>query len=160
MKNTHTLGVEAKGACNHDDSRIILHIFYDVVNGMLGVKKHQLSNLYPSEVVTIGILFALKGGHFRAFYRWLRRDYDELFGGLPERTVLQRQLRTQEVHTDLLIAEPSVLNVVDSFPMELIFPIWEGRSDQQYGTKNKDKGRKGVGIKAAWILNTLGQVCG
>jgi hypothetical protein len=139
---------------------IILHIFYHVDNGMLGVKKHPLSKLYPSEVVTIGILFALKGGHFRAFYRWLRRDYDELFGGLPERTVLQRQLRAQEVHTDLLIAEPSVLNVVDSFPMELIFPIREGRSDQQYGTKNKDKGRWSVGIKVAWILNTFGQVCG
>ena len=87
-------------------------------------------------------------------------DYDGLFGGLPERTVLQRQLRTQEVYTDLLIAEPSVLNVVDSFPMELIFPIREGRSDQQYGTKNKDKGRWSVGLKVAWILNTFGQVCG
>jgi len=48
------------------------------------------SKLSPSEVVTIGILFALKGGHFRAFYRWLSRDYGLLFGGLPDRTTLQR----------------------------------------------------------------------
>jgi hypothetical protein len=25
----------------------------------------------------IGILFALKGGYFRAFYRWPARDYDD-----------------------------------------------------------------------------------
>ena len=66
---------------------IIVHIFYHVDNAMLEVPKHPLSKLYPSEVVTIGILFALKGGHFRAFYRWLSRDYTALFGGLPERTV-------------------------------------------------------------------------
>jgi hypothetical protein len=47
---------------------IIIHIFYHVDNGMSNIEKHPLSKLYPSEVVTIGILFALKGGHFRAFY--------------------------------------------------------------------------------------------
>lgn len=139
---------------------IIIHIFYHVDNGMTGIQKYPLSMLYPSEVVTIGILFALKGGHFRAFYRWLKRDYEALFGGLPERTVLLRQLKTQQVHTDLLMATPSVLNVVDSYPMELIFPIREGRSPQQYGGKNKDKGRWSVGIKVCWILNTFGQVSG
>ena len=139
---------------------IIIHIFYHVDNGMLGIGKYSLSKLYPSEVVTIGILFALKGGHFRAFYRWLQRDYDALFGGLPERTVLLRQLKTQQVHTDLLMEAPSVMNVVDSFPMELIFPIRQGRSKQQVGGKNKDKGRWRVGIKVGWIINTFGRVSG
>jgi hypothetical protein len=86
-------------------------------------------------------LFALKGGHFRAFYRWLKRDYDALFGGLPDRTTLLRQLQKQQPHTDKLLAEPSVLNVVDSFPIELLFPIRQGRSPQQLGKKSKDKGR-------------------
>jgi hypothetical protein len=36
--------------------------------------------LYPSELVTIGILFALKGAFFQAFYRWLERDYGDWFG--------------------------------------------------------------------------------
>jgi hypothetical protein len=139
---------------------IIIHIFYHVDNAMLSIQKHPLSKLYPSEVVTLGILFALKGGHFRAFYRWLVRDYDALFGGLPERTVLLRQLKSQQVHTDLLMAQPSVLNVVDSFPIELIFPIRQGRSKQQYGAKSRDKGRWSVGIKVAWIFNTFGQVSG
>jgi hypothetical protein len=74
--------------------------------------------------------------------------------------VLSRQLARQQVHTDILMAQPSVLNVVDSYPIELIFPIRDGRSKQQYGGKNKDKGRWSIGIKVCWILNTFGQVCG
>jgi hypothetical protein len=53
---------------------IIIHIFCWVDDQMLDVKKVGQARLYPSEVVTIGILFALKGGHFRAFCRWLKRD--------------------------------------------------------------------------------------
>lgn len=41
---------------------------------MRGVRKHPLSKLYPSELVTIGILFALKGVSERAFYHWLTRE--------------------------------------------------------------------------------------
>src|SRR5690349_24961432 len=112
---------------------IIIRIFCAVDDQVGQEKKVPQAKLYPSEVITIGILFALKGGRFRAFYRWLKRDYDALFGGLPDRTTLQRQLRDQQVHTDQLLAEPSLLNVVDSYPMELIFPIREGRSTQQVG---------------------------
>ena len=60
---------------------IIIHIFYHVDGVLSGAKKRAQAKLYPSEVVTIGILFALKGGHFRAFYRWLKRDYNGLSGG-------------------------------------------------------------------------------
>lgn len=77
--------------------------------------------------MTIGILFALKGGRFRAFYRWLKRDCDALFGSLLDRTALQRQLRSHEHHADQLLPEPSLLNVIDSFPIELLFPNREGR---------------------------------
>jgi hypothetical protein len=54
--------------------------------------KHSQARLYLSEWVTIGILFVLKDGYFRAFYRWLQRDYGDWFGegALPERTRLQR----------------------------------------------------------------------
>src|SRR5512135_1239555 len=95
---------------------IIILIFCAVDNGLGDLPKERNAKLYPSEIVTIGILFALKGGRFRAFYRWLKRDYDGLFGGLPHRTALQRQLREQQFHTDLLLAQPSVLNVADSYP--------------------------------------------
>src|SRR5215207_2257687 len=112
---------------------IIIHIFCAVDDGLGCVTKERNARLYPSEVVTIGLLFALKGGRFRAFYRWLKRDYDGLFAGLPDRTALQRQLRDQQAHTNHLLAAPSLLNVVDSYPIELIFPIREGRSQQQVG---------------------------
>ena len=52
---------------------IIIAIFCLVDDRMPMIQKHRQAKLYPSEVVTIGILFALKGGHFRAFYRWLKR---------------------------------------------------------------------------------------
>jgi len=139
---------------------IIIHIFCAVDDQMPDVMKVPQAELYPSEVVTIGILFALKGGHFRAFCRWLKRDYEALFGGLPDRTTLQRQLRAQQHHADRLLAEASLLNVMDSFPIELLFPLRQGRSRQQIGKKGRDKGRWSIGLKLCWILNTLGQVVG
>jgi hypothetical protein len=139
---------------------IIILIFCAVDNGLGRVSKEHNAKLYPSEVVTIGILFALKGGRFRAFYRWLKRDYNALFGGLPERTALQRQLRVHEQLADRLLAEPGLMNVIDSFPIELLFPIREGRSPRQVGKKSRDKGRWSIGVKLCWILNGAGQVVG
>ncbi len=139
---------------------IIILIFCAVDDGLGKLPKERNARLYPSEVVTIGILFALKGGHFRAFYRWLKRDWDGLFGGLPDGTALLRQLRRYQVRADQLLADPSLLNVMDSFPIELLFPIRAGRSAQQIGTKNRDKGRWSIGLKICWVLNRLGQVVG
>ena len=48
---------------------IILHIFYLVAITLPALPRHPQAKLYPSELVTIGILFALKGGCSRAFYR-------------------------------------------------------------------------------------------
>ena len=59
-----------------------------------------------------------------------------------------------------LLADPDLLNVINSFPIELLFPLRAGRSPQQIGKKNQDKGRWSIGIKLCWILNTLGQVVG
>jgi hypothetical protein len=137
---------------------IIIYIFCLVDELMPEIAKHPQAKLYPSELVTIGILFALKGGHFRAFYRWLKRDYDSLFGGLPDRTRLLRLLKTHQDWCDNLLAEPTFFTVVDSFPVELIFPVREGRSKQQVGRKSKDKGRWSIGVKLCWIINDLGRV--
>jgi len=139
---------------------IIIAIFCSVDDGMGDLPKRSNAKLYPSELVTIGILFALKGSSFRAFYRWLKRDYAGLFGGLPERTRLQRLLRDHQEWTDRLLETATLFTVVDSFPIELIFPIRAGRSTQQIGKKNRDKGRWSIGIKLCWILNSLGRVVG
>jgi hypothetical protein len=68
---------------------IIILIFCAVDNGLGAVPKEHNAKLYCSEVITISILFALKGGCFRAFYRWLKHAWDGLLGGLPDRTALQ-----------------------------------------------------------------------
>jgi hypothetical protein len=137
---------------------IIICILCLVEDRMPYIKKHPQAKLYPSELITIGILFALKGGHFRAFYRWLKRDYEALFNELPDRTRLLRLLKTHQEWCEWFLEDPTFFTVVDSFPIELIFPIRQGRSKQQVGKKNKDKGRWSIGIKLFWIINDLGRV--
>src|SRR5450432_973810 len=107
-KRCEPIGIEAVGKDRVvTTEEIIIRIFCLVDDHLYDVPKVPQAKLYPSEIVTIGILFALKGNHFRAFYRWLRRDFDLLFGGLPHRTTLLRQLREQQAHTDNLMAQPS-----------------------------------------------------
>ena len=137
---------------------IITLIFIQVDDTLPDIKKHSQAKLYPSEVVTLSILKALKGVSFRAFYRWLERDYKDLFPGLPERSRLQRILKTRQAWAEHLLSEPSFFSVIDSYPIELIFPIREGRSDKQVGRKGKDKGRWSIGIKLCWLLNEAGKV--
>ena len=53
----------------------ITALFYEVDEQLRALPKHPEARLWPSEVVTLGLLHALKGGGNRAFYRWLTRDY-------------------------------------------------------------------------------------
>ena len=57
----------------------IIALFYAVDQEMLEVPKHPDAKLYPSEGVTLALLYAIKGGGTRAFYRWLTRDSLALF---------------------------------------------------------------------------------
>ena len=137
---------------------IIIAIFCYVDFRMLGIEKHAQAKLYPSELVTIGILFALKGGNWEPFYRWLKRDYDALFGGLPDESRLRKGLVAHEDWCDFLLAAPTLFTVIDTYPIELIFPIRAGRSPRQIGRKGKDKGRWVIGVKLCWLLDTFGRV--
>jgi len=85
------------------------------------------------------------------FYRWLKRDYGDWFGKgeLPERTRFQRLLKptlaggARAAHRswcEMLMAKPTFFTVIDTYPIELIFLIRAGRTKQQIGKKNKDKG--------------------
>lgn len=65
------------------DSITVLFCWVDDI--MLDVPRYSQANLYPSEVVTLGLLFALKGVGNRAFYRWLKWDWHHLFPNLPDR---------------------------------------------------------------------------
>src|SRR6266571_9441931 len=57
----------------------ITTLFCQVDDQLTGLPKHPEARLWPSEVVTLGLLHALKGIGNRAFYRWLTRDYRTLF---------------------------------------------------------------------------------
>ena len=74
----------------------ITALFYEVDEQMGAIPKHPEAPLWPSEVVTLGLLHVLKGVGNRAFYRWLTRDYRALFPRLPVRTRLLRLFRTHQ----------------------------------------------------------------
>ncbi len=69
-------------------------LFCQVDDHLSGLLKHPEAHLWPSEVGTLGLLHALKGGGNRAFYHWLTRDYRPLFPHLPERTMRSRGVPT------------------------------------------------------------------
>jgi hypothetical protein len=89
----------------------ITDLFYHVDNQMGEVAKHPQSRLWPGEIVTLALLFALKGVGNRAFYRWLLRDWQMLFPQLPSRTRLFRQFATHRDWTEQFLADPTLLGV-------------------------------------------------
>lgn len=136
----------------------ITELFCRVDDELGPVPKHRQARLYASEVVTLALLYALKGVGQRAFWRWLVRDYRPLFPNLPDRTRLFRLFNSHRHLLDRFMAEPSVLGVIDSYGIELLHPRREGRSEQQIGKKGKSNSRWIVGGKLCFLLNQLGLV--
>src|SRR5213594_2484133 len=136
----------------------ITALFCQVDDHLPGIPKHPHATLWPSEIVTLGMLHALKGGGNRAFYRWLTRDYRALFPHLPERTRLFRLFKTHQDWTQVFLAAPTVLGVIDTYSIELIHPMREGRSPQQIGRKGLSNHRWIVGGKLCLLLNQYGLV--
>lgn len=137
---------------------IIIRLFLIVDERLGNIKKRSDAKLYASEIVTIGLVFALRGGRYRAFYRWLAANYGAWFPDLPDFTRLHRLLRDHDDLTDHFLAEPTVFTVLDTFGIELIHPRREGRSEQQIGAKGLSNGRWIVGVKLAWLVNDRGEV--
>ena len=121
-------------------------------------QKHTNANLYPSEVVTIALLFAHKGIGNRAFYRWIENNYKSLFPNLPERTRLFRLFNRHQHLTDMFMASPSLMGVIDTYGIELIHPRREGRSERQVGKKGISNQRWIVGGKLCVLVNHLGLI--
>ena len=136
----------------------ITELFCRIDDAMTDAKKHSQANLYPSEVVTIAILFALKGVGNRAFNRWLQRDYLSLFPKLPHRTRLFRLFNTHRHWTQCFMADPTLIGLVDTYGIELIHPRREGRSEKQIGKKGLSNKRWIVGGKLCFVLNHIGLV--
>ena len=115
------------------------------------MQEHIQAKLSRSELVTVGLLFALKGTSQHAFYRWLRQNWIGLFPNLPERTRLFRRLKTHRKLTAAFLAEPTVFGVIDSYAIELCHPIRENHQP-----KRKRIGKKGF---ASWKWIVGGKFC-
>lgn len=98
----------------------IIELFCRVDEQRSHLPKHPQANLYPGEIVTLAILRSIKGVSDRAFYRWLVRDYAELFPKLPERSRLMRLFKIYQHYSKELLAEPRLLGVADSYGIELL----------------------------------------
>ena len=136
----------------------IIELFYRIDEELKNVEKHPQAKLYPSEVVTIAFLFCLKGVGNRAFYRWLEKDYLDLFPHLPERTRLFRLFLVHQDLTNEFLANPTLMGVIDAYGVELIHPIREGRSESQIGKKGISNHRWIVGGKLCLVVNQDGLV--
>ena len=138
----------------------IIDLFCRIDDQMKDVPKHSQAHLWPSETVTVDVLWGLKGVGERAFYRWLVRDYHPLFPRLPERSRLFRLLRTHRTWTYRFLATPTLLGVIDTYGIELLHPRRYGRSRRQWGRKGISNHRWIVGGKLCLLLNRLGLIVG
>ena len=135
-----------------------LELFCRVDDTLTNMRQHPLASLHPSEVVTLGMLQALRREGPCAFYRWVCKELKELFPRLPERTRLFRLLEQHEEHARRFLAEPTLFGVCDSYGIELVHPWRERRSQREVARKGKSLHRWIVGAKVAVVLNALGQV--
>jgi hypothetical protein len=138
----------------------ITALFSEVDEQLRALPQHPEAHLWPSEVVTLGLLPALKGVGNRPFYRWLTRDYRPLFPRLPERPRLFRLFKTHQDWTQVFLASPTVLGVIDPYGIELIHPMREGRRPQQIGRTGLSNHRWIGGGKLCLLLNQYGWVVG
>src|SRR5438128_5432223 len=138
----------------------ITALFYEGDEQLRTIPTHPEAHLWPSEVVTLGRLHALKGVGNRPFSRWLTRDYRPLFPCRPERTRLLRLLKTHQDWTRAFLAAPTVLGVIDTYGIELIHPRRAGRSPQPMGRQGLAKHRWIVGGTRCLLLNQWGLIVG
>jgi hypothetical protein len=136
----------------------IAELFCRVDDALTDQQKDPRAKLWPAELVTIGILLALRGQSQRRFYVWLISNWRSLFPHLPERTRLFRLLTKYRALAERFLSEPSLINFSDSLGIELIHPRREGRTKEQVGKKGVSNGRWLVGIKFCPLLNGAGRI--
>lgn len=140
----------------------IIELFCRVDDMLPKTKEHMQAKLSISELVTLGLLFALKGTSGHQFYRWLRQNWKDLFPNLPERTRLFRRLKTHRKLTERFLAEPTIFGVIDSYGIELCHPIRENHQPHRHriGKKGFAGWRSIVGGKLCLLTNKFGLITG
>lgn len=138
----------------------IIELFCRVDDMLPKMPEHKQAKLSLSELVTLGLLLALKASSQHAFYRWIRQNWIDLFPNLPDRTRLFRRLKVQRKLTEKFLAEPTLFGVIDSYGIELCHPIRENHQP-----KRNRIGRKGfaswkwiVGAKFCLLTNKFGLI--
>ena len=142
--------------CTED---FITELFCRVDAALADVSKHRQARLWPGEVVTLAILYALKAKGERAFYRWADRDLRPLFPNLPDRTRLFRLFAKHRDWTDRFLAGPTFFGLADSFGVEMINTLRLGRSPRQIGRRGKCGRRWIGGVKLGVCCNCRGEIC-
>jgi hypothetical protein len=138
----------------------IIDLFCRIDDKMKNMPNHSQSAFLPSELVTMGMLFSIKGVGQRAFYRLIKRDYADWFPDLPERTRLFRRLKTHWKWAQTFLAKPSLLGIIDTYGIELIHPIRKGRTPKTWIASGISNHRWIVGCKLCLTINHLGQIIG
>ena len=136
----------------------ITELYCKIDDGLPAVPQHPQAVLSISELVTIGVLYAMKNVKQRPFYHWIKDNYGHLFPRLPKRSRLFRRLQAQQDWTGYFLADPTVLGVADSYGIELRHPIREGRREHQIGRKGKSNHRWIVGGKLGIVQNQWGLI--
>jgi hypothetical protein len=142
--------------CTQD---FVIELFCHVDQALVDLTKRSDALLWPSEIVTLAILFVLKGRSERGFYRWARRDLLAFFPALPERTRLFRLFAAHRDWAERFLADPSVFGIADSLGIELISTRRLGRSTRQIAKKGKCAGKWIAGVKLGIVINSQGQFC-
>lgn len=133
---------------------IILQLWYGIEECLSGKdRKHYQAKLRLSETILCGVLFVLLGRSFRRYYRWLVKQ--ELFVTLPERSRLHRLVNHYSFLCEEFLGSKTFYGILDSFGIEVIHPIREGRSEQSKAVcgKGKSNHRWIVGRKVAVTIN-------
>lgn len=138
----------------------IIELFCRVDDMLPKMQEHIQAKLSLSELVTLGLLFALKGNSQHSFYRWIRNNWVDLFPTLPERTRFFRRLKTHQRITEKFLAEPTLFGVIDSYGIELCHPIREVHQPhrQRIGKKGFASWKWIVGGKFCILTNKFGLI--
>ena len=142
--------------CTED---FIIELFCRIDAAMIGQRKHPQALLHPSEIVTLAVLFAIRGRAERAFYRWAHRDLRGLFPRLPERTRLFRLFAAHQDWAGRFMAQPTFFGIADSYGIELLETRRLGRSSRQIGKRGKCGAKWIAGVKMGAVINDRGEIC-
>ena len=136
----------------------ITELYCKIDDALPRTPQHSQAILSLSELVAIGVLWAMKNVKQRPFYHWLKDNYGRLFPKLPERTRLFRRLQAQQDWTGYFLAQPTILGVADRYGVELRHPARDGRRADQIGRKGKSNHRWISGGKLCVVQNQWGLI--